>query len=126
MNRVLHMIEKGIYKNTVQNNNSIVEFICRDSNRDIYINGSVYKETKYDFIFLINTGDWFDKTIRFDIAINNYDNNIVVRKGYGYDYSEYGKAQFKDIIKYVNEEVIEFSLQDLSNINKNIKKQKIV
>lgn len=126
MNRVLHIIEKEIYKSTVQNNNTIVEFICRDSERDIYIDGGAYKETKYDFIFLVNTGDWFNKTIRFDIAINTYDNNIVVRKGYGYDYKEYSKAKFKDIVKYINEEVIKFSLQDLGNINKNIKKQKVV
>ena len=126
MNRVLHIIEKEIYKSTVQNNNTIVEFICRDSERDIYIDGGVYKETKYDFIFIVNTGDWFNKTIRFDIAINTYDNNIVVRKGYGYDYKEYSKAKFKDIAKYINEEVIKFSLQDLDNRNKNIKKQNVV
>ncbi len=126
MNRVLHMIEKGIYKTTVQNNNAIVEFICRDSKRDVYINGDVYKETKYDFIFLVDTGDWFNKTIRFNIAINTCDNDIVVRKGYGYDYKEYSKTQFEDIIKYINKEVVKFSLRDLDSKNENIKKQNVV
>lgn len=128
MKRLLNIIGKKFQINTVQNLLNIVEYTQRENKRNVYINGGVFEENKMDLIFLIDTGDWFYKTIRFDIAINTYDNKLVIRKGYGYDYIEYELNQFNLIVEYITQEIIAFGNQDKEN-RKNkisIKKRKIV
>ena len=83
MKRLLNLIENNIERRLLQYNKNVVECTKKETIRDVYIDDGVYKETKIDLIFLIDTGDWFNKTIRFDIAINTHDNMLVVRKGYG-------------------------------------------
>lgn len=125
MKRLLNLIEKNIQKNTVQKMEYIVEYTQKESTRNVYINGGVYEENKVDLIFLVDTGDWFNKTIRFDIAINTYDNMLVLRKGYGYDYVEYKRTDFKKIIEYISNEVYMFSMENTNKTEKKLNKIKI-
>ena len=125
MKSLLNLIEKNIQKNTAQKMEYIVEYTQKESTRNVYINGGVYEENKIDLIFLIDTGDWFNKTIRFDIATNTHDNMLVVRKGYGYDYVEYKRADFKKIIEYINNEVYMFSMENANKTEKKLNKRKI-
>lgn len=126
MKRLLNIIGERFNNNIVQKMLNIVEYIQKEDKRDIYVDGCVYEENKIDLIFLLDTGDWFYKTIRFDIAINTYDNKLVLRKGYGYDYAEYSLNQFEDIIGVVTENIIHFIELDSKKNNLNIKKLKIV
>ena len=75
MHRLLNIIGKRFQIYEMQQMLHIVEYTQRESRRNVYINGGVFEENKIDLIFLIDTGDWFDKTIRFDIAINTYLHN---------------------------------------------------
>lgn len=122
MRRLLDLIENNVQKDS----GYISEYINKESSRDIYLNGHVYEEYKMDLIFLIDTGDWFKKTIRFDIKLNNYNNEILVRKGYGYEYEAYDRKEFKRIIGFINKEINEFFLKNKVEINKNIKTKKII
>ena len=123
MKRILNLIEKGIVKNTVQSMTSIVEYKQKESSRAVYIDGGVYEENKISLIFLVNTGDWFNKTIRFDIAVNTYDNKLVTRQGYGCDYKVFDRAEFKEIINCISNEVHKFSLQDTCKKEKKLIKK---
>lgn len=122
MHRLLNVIGKRFQIHEMQQMLHIVEYTQRESRRNVYINGGVFEENKIDLIFLIDTGDWFDKTIRFDIAINTYDNKLIVRKGYGYDYIEYELNQFNMLVGYITQEVIVFGKIDSMNIQNKIKK----
>lgn len=122
MHRLLNIIGKRFQIYEMQQMLHIVEYTQRESRRNVYINGGVFEENKIDLIFLIDTGDWFDKTIRFDIAINTYDNKLIVRKGYGYDYIEYELNQFNMLVEYITQEVIVFGKIDSMNIQNKIKK----
>lgn len=122
MHGLLNVIGKRFQIHEMQQMLHIVEYTQRESRRNVYINGGVFEENKIDLIFLIDTGDWFDKTIRFDIAINTYDNKLSVRKGYGYDYIEYELNQFNMLVGYITQEVIVFGKIDSMNIQNKIKK----
>ena len=122
MHGLLNVIGKRFQIHEMQQMLHIVEYTQRESRRNVYINGGVFEENKIDLIFLIDTGDWFDKTIRFDIAINTYDNKLIVRKGYGYDYIEYELNQFNMLVEYITQEVIVFGKIDSMNIQNKIKK----
>lgn len=122
MHGLLNVIGKRFQIHEMQQMLHIVEYTQRESRRNVYINGGVFEENKIDLIFLIDTGDWFDKTIRFDIAINTYDNKLIVRKGYGYDYIEYELNQFNMLVGYITQEVIVFGKIDSMNIQNKIKK----
>lgn len=122
MHRLLNVIGKRFQIHEMQQMLHIVEYTQRESRRNVYINGGVFEENTIDLIFLIDTGDWFDKTIRFDIAINTYDNKLIVRKGYGYDYIEYELNQFNMLVEYITQEVIVFGKIDSMNIQNKIKK----
>lgn len=122
MHGLLNVIGKRFQIHEMQQMLHIVEYTQRESRRNVYINGGVFEENTIDLIFLIDTGDWFDKTIRFDIAINTYDNKLIVRKGYGYDYIEYELNQFNMLVEYITQEVIVFGKIDSMNIQNKIKK----
>lgn len=120
MKRLLNLIENNIERRLLQYNKNVVECTKKETIRDVYIDGGVYKETKIDLIFLIDTGDWFNKTIRFDIAINTHDNMLVVRKGYGYDYIAYKRNEFKKVVEYIDYEIYKFIMDNINDSTKKI------
>lgn len=120
MKRLLNLIENNIERRLLQYNKNVVESTKKEIIRDVYIDGGVYKETKIDLIFLIDTGDWFNKTIRFDIAINTHDNMLVVRKGYGYDYIAYKRNEFKKVVEYIDYEIYKFIIDNINDSTKKI------
>lgn len=120
MKRLLNLIENNIERRLLQYNKNVVESTKKEIIRDVYIDGGVYKETKIDLIFLIDTGDWFNKTIRFDIAINTHDNMLVVRKGYGYDYIAYKRNEFKKVVEYIDYEIYKFIMDNINDSTKKI------
>lgn len=120
MKRLLNLIENNIERRLLQYNKNVVESTKKEIVRDVYIDGGVYKETKIDLIFLIDTGDWFNKTIRFDIAINTHDNMLVVRKGYGYDYIAYKRNEFKKVVEYIDYEIYKFIMDNINDSTKKI------
>lgn len=120
MKRLLKLIENNIERRLLQYNKNVVESTKKEIIRDVYIDGGVYKETKIDLIFLIDTGDWFNKTIRFDIAINTHDNMLVVRKGYGYDYIAYKRNEFKKVVEYIDYEIYKFIMDNINDSTKKI------
>lgn len=120
MKRLLNLIENNIERRLLQYNKNVVECTKKETIRDVYIDGGVYKETKIDLIFLIDTGDWFNKTIRFDIAINTHDNMLVVRKGYGYDYIAYKRNKFKKVVEYIDYEIYKFIIDNINDSTKKI------
>lgn len=120
MKRLLNLIENNIERRLLQYNKNVVECTKKETIRDVYIDDGVYKETKIDLIFLIDTGDWFNKTIRFDIAINTHDNMLVVRKGYGYDYIAYKRNEFKKVVEYIDYEIYKFIMDNINDSTKKI------
>ena len=68
----------------------------------------------------VKAGDWFNKTIRFDIAINTHDNMLVVRKGYGYDYIAYKRNKFKKVVEYIDYEIYKFIMDNINDSTKKI------
>ena len=120
MKRLLNLIENNLERRLLQYNKNVVESTKKEIIRDVYIDGGVYKETKIDLIFLIDTGDWFNKTIRFDIAINTHDNMLVVRKGYGYDYIAYKRNEFKKVVEYIDYEIYKFIMDNINDSTKKI------
>ena len=120
MKRLLNLIENNIERRLLQYNKNVVECTKKETIRDVYIDDGVYKETKIDLIFLIDTGDWFNKTIRFDIAINTNDNMLVVRKGYGYDYIAYKRNEFKKVVEYIDYEIYKFIMDNINDSTKKI------
>lgn len=120
MKRLLNLIENNLERRLLQYNKNVVESTKKEIIRDVYIDGGVYKETKIDLIFLIDTGDWFNKTIRFDIAINTHDNMLVVRKGYGYDYIAYKRNEFKKVVEYIDYEIYKFIIDNINDSTKKI------
>lgn len=120
MKRLLNLIENNIERRLLQYNKNVVECTKKETIRDVYIDDGVYKETKIDLIFLIDTGDWFNKTIRFDIAINTHDNMLVVRKGYGYDYIAYKRNEFKKVVEYIDYEIYKFIIDNINDSTKKI------
>lgn len=120
MKRLLNLIENNIERRLLQYNKNVVECTKKETIRDVYIDDGVYKETKIDLIFLIDTGDWFNKTIRFDIAINTHDNMLVVRKGYGYDYIAYKRNEFKKVVEYIDYEIYKFIMDNINHSTKKI------
>lgn len=120
MKRLLNLIENNLERRLLQYNKNVVESTKKEIVRDVYIDGGVYKETKIDLIFLIDTGDWFNKTIRFDIAINTHDNMLVVRKGYGYDYIAYKRNEFKKVVEYIDYEIYKFIMDNINHSTKKI------
>lgn len=120
MKRLLNLIENNLERRLLQYNKNVVESTKKEIVRDVYIDGGVYKETKIDLIFLIDTGDWFNKTIRFDIAINTHDNMLVVRKGYGYDYIAYKRNEFKKVVEYIDYEIYKFIMDNINDSTKKI------
>ena len=120
MKRLLNLIENNIERRLLQYNKNVVECTKKETIRDVYIDGGVYKETKIDLIFLIDTGDLFNKTIRFDIAINTHDNMLVVRKGYGYDYIAYKRNEFKKVVEYIDYEIYKFIMDNINDSTKKI------
>lgn len=120
MKRLLNLIENNLERRLLQYNKNVVECTKKETIRDVYIDDGVYKETKIDLIFLIDTGDWFNKTIRFDIAINTHDNMLVVRKGYGYDYIAYKRNEFKKVVEYIDYEIYKFIMDNINDSTKKI------
>ena len=120
MIRLLNLIENNLERRLLQYNKNVVECTKKETIRDVYIDDGVYKETKIDLIFLIDTGDWFNKTIRFDIAINTHDNMLVVRKGYGYDYIAYKRNEFKKVVEYIDYEIYKFIMDNINDSTKKI------
>lgn len=120
MKRLLNLIENNLERRLLQYNKNVVECTKKETIRDVYIDDGVYKETKIDLIFLIDTGDWFNKTIRFDIAINTHDNMLVVRKGYGYDYIAYKRNEFKKVVEYIDYEIYKFIIDNINDSTKKI------
>lgn len=120
MKRLLNLIENNLERRLLQYNKNVVECTKKETIRDVYIDDGVYKETKIDLIFLIDTGDWFNKTIRFDIAINTHDNMLVVRKGYGYDYIAYKRNEFKKVVEYIDYEIYKFIIDNINHSTKKI------
>ena len=120
MKRLLNLIENNIERRLLQYNKNVVECTKKETIRDVYIDDGVYKETKIDLIFLIDTGDLFNKTIRFDIAINTHDNMLVVRKGYGYDYIAYKRNEFKKVVEYIDYEIYKFIMDNINDSTKKI------
>lgn len=116
MKKLLNLVENNIV-DKVNGIDRVVEFSCRKYTREIYIDGFVYEEDRIDLIFLVDKGEWFNNIIRFDITINNYCDRIVVRKGYGNDYSEYKRTSFKDVVRYVYDEVYSYSIDNLKKLN---------
>ena len=120
---ILNLIDDKIKKYIVENNNYIEKYSVKSFSREVYIDSKVYIENKFEFVFLINTGDWFSKTIRFDIKINSQDNKISIRKGYGDKYEIYDKKDFKRCIYFIDKEIKKFYLKSTMVI---IKSKEIV
>ena len=126
MKRVLNLMVNDIQKKVLQNSAYIREYNEKEFCREIYIDGHIYIEYKTDLVFLVNTGDWFNKTIRFDIKMNTYDNNLVLRKGYGNDYIVFERKDFKNVVSYIHDEIDKFYLEDLFKNKKNIIMKNII
>lgn len=109
---ILNLIYKNILRHSRYNRSSIDEFILKTTNRDVYVGGKVYKEYTYEFVFEINTGDWFSKTIRFDVSLNSCDWLIKYRKGYGEDFVLYERHKYLDVVNKILHEVLKFSYSD--------------
>lgn len=122
MKRLLNLIERNVEKNMIPRLIYITDFNKKEYARDIYIDGNVYVENKMDLVFLIDTGDWFLKTIRFDIEVNTKNNLIKVRKGYGEDYNYFEKNEYKKVEDFILSEIIKFYLNN-SKSNKDIKEK---
>lgn len=129
MKRLLNLIERDIKKNMLTKIEYIKEFNRKEYVRETYIDGKIFMENKIDLVFLIDTGDWFYKTIRFDITINENDNYLMVRKGYGLEYTKYKKSEYKEVEKYIKYEIMKFRLKDknlwIKNKDINLKETKI-
>ena len=126
MKRLLNLIERNVERNMITKLEYIKDFHKKEYSRDIYVNGGVYIENKIELVFLIDTGDLFYKTIRFDVTINTSSNMISVRKGYGDLYINYEKNKYKEIEDYIRMEVNKFYFDNRVDIEKKINKRKIV
>ena len=121
--KILSLIENDIKKHILKYNKYIDKCSIKEFSREIYLNGNIYIEGTIEIIFLINTGDWFNKTIRFDIKINTYENKIFIRNGYGSRYKKYNKKDIKKVLNFINKRINEFYLKNNMEI---IKYKKIV
>lgn len=129
MKRLLNLIERNVEKNIMPRLIYITDFNKKEYTRDIYVDGKVYVENKIDLVFLVDTGDWFLKTIRFDIEVNTKNNLVKVRKGYGEDYIYFEKNEYRKIEDFILNEIVKFYLNDSRNntdIKNNIKNKKII
>lgn len=87
--------------------------------RNIYVNSQVFDEYTMEIVSLIDDGEWFDKTVRFEVIISSCNSEINVRSGYGDDFINFKYKDYKSIADFIVNEMMKIQ-------NKNFKYMKKV
>ncbi|XZH79283.1 hypothetical protein ACSW8S_15530 (plasmid) [Clostridium perfringens] len=129
MEYLLNMIVTEIGKEENLKSLKVNKFKFRKNTRAKYIDGGVYKETKYTLVFMVDVDDWFDRLIRFEVLINTYDFNLKLKIRYAENYLVYSRKDYKVLIKDIFNEIFQFrnkemdKLKEDKNQNKEVKKK---
>jgi hypothetical protein len=91
---------------------SNLEGVAKDGNRKVYINGGEYQEYSMDLVFLVDTGDWFKKTIAFTVATNSFSREIEIIRHFSLDSKTFKRRPAKNVADYISNEIIKFQNSD--------------
>ena len=69
MKNILTIIIKQILNNEKYKYLNVSHFEYKEHSKAIYKNSNVYEKNIAELIFLVDTGKWFDKTIRFEMCM---------------------------------------------------------
>lgn len=87
-------------------------------NRNVYDDSHVYDEYTMELISLIDDGEWFDKTVRFEVIISSCRSQIKVRSGYGDEYINFKYKDYKNISDFIVDEIMKIQNKDFNSIKK--------
>lgn len=97
MKYILKIIIKQILNNEKYKYLKISDFEYKEYSKAIYENSNVYEKNTAELIFLVDTGKWFDETIRFEICICSNKNVLEIKKGYNENSTEYPLKEYRNI-----------------------------
>ncbi|MDO5516881.1 MAG: hypothetical protein Q4F66_04955 [Clostridium sp.] len=86
--------------------------------RNIYINSRIYDEYTMELVLLIEDGEWFDKTVKFEIVISSFDSEIKVKSGYGEDFIKVKYKDYRDITDFIVNEIVRIKNKNFKYIRK--------
>ena len=116
---ILNIIVDRLLKNKAFNQLRIVKQTNDIYKRIIYTGSGNYDEYTLRLVFLINTGKWFDKTLRFTITANSNNNLLIVRRGYEEACVCFKYKNYKAIVNNIIEEIL--NVQNENYINNKLK-----
>lgn len=116
---ILNIIADRLLKNKAFNQLRVVKQNSDIYKRTIYTASGNYDEYTLRLVFLINTGKWFDETLRFTITANSNNNLLIVRRGYEETCACFKYKNYKDIVKNIIEEIL--NMQNENFINNKLK-----
>lgn len=117
MKYILKLIVKQILNNPKYKYLNISDFEYKEYSRAVYENSNVYEKNTIELIFLVDTGKWFDETIRFEIYMCTHRNELEIKKGYAENGIEYKNKEYKNIVFFIICEIEKFKDKNRSYKN---------
>lgn len=117
MKYILKIITDQILNNEKYRYLNVSHFEYKEYSKAIYENSNVYEKNIAELIFLVDTGKWFDETLRFEICMCSNKNLLEIKKGYTEDYTEYQNREYKNAALNIIFEIENF--QNKNRLNNN-------
>lgn len=87
-------------------------------NRKVYLNSKVYDEYTMEIVTLVDDGEWFDKSERFEIIISTAESEIKFKSGYGNRYMYFKYKDYKSIVNVMIKEIMKIQNKNLKYMKK--------
>jgi len=117
MKYILKLIVKQILNNPKYKYLNISHFEYKEYSKAVYENSNVYEKNTIELIFLVDTGKWFDETIRFEMSMCTHKNELEIKKGYTENRVEYKNKEYINIVFFIIYEIEKF--KDKNRLYKN-------
>lgn len=83
----------------------VADFSVSSYRRKIYRDRNVFEEINIKLCYLIDTGDWFQKSISFDVIINTETLQYEVKERFGVSQCFYKIHEIDKLINYIEEKI---------------------
>lgn len=117
MKYILKIITNQILNNEKYRYLNVSHFEYKEYSKAIYENSNVYEKNIAELIFLVDTGKWFDETIRFEICMCSNENVLEIKKGYAENYTEYPNKEYRNVALDIIFEIEKFQNKNRLNDN---------
>lgn len=115
LNQIVSSLEHNRKYQSLSINNSAASIY----RRNIYKSTGIYEEYTLKLVFLIDDGEWFNKTVRFEIGMSSYNSELKVRSGYEDEYISFSFKDYKGVVDFIIQKIMKIQ-------NKNFKYIKII